>query len=171
MRTSRTSARMSFSANTTKLRNSQIYQINGMKNRVFPIQQSQNLLAQKIIGLAMKVHRTLGCGFVETIYRNALILELRNARIPHEVHVALPVIYEGVEVGIFQADLIIDNQLIVELKAVDSLNTAHSAQLVNYLAATKIEEGLLLNFGARSLEFKTKSRIYHSNPEPPNLQS
>jgi GxxExxY protein len=142
-----------------------------MKNRVFPTHQPPTTLVRQVIGLAMKVHRTLGCGFVETIYRNALILELRNAHISHEVHVAFPVMYEGVEVGIFQADLIIDNQLIVELKAVDSLNTAHSAQLVNYLAATKIEEGLLLNFGTRSLEFKTKSRIYHSNPEPPNLQS
>jgi GxxExxY protein len=142
-----------------------------MKNRVFPMQQPQNLLAKKIIGLAMKVHRTLGCGFVETIYRNALILELRNAGIAHEVHVALLVMYEGIEVGIFQADLIVANQLIIELKAVDSLNPAHSAQLVNYLAATKIEEGLLLNFGTRSLEFKTKTRIYRQAPEPPNLQS
>lgn len=79
--------------------------------------------------------------------------------------------YEGVEAGLFQADLIVDNQLIIELKAVDSLNPAHSAQLVNYLAATKIEEGFLLNFGARSLEFKTKTRIYRQAPDPPNLQS
>jgi GxxExxY protein len=133
--------------------------------------QPENLMAKQIIGLAMKVHRALGCGFLETIYRNALIVELRAAQIPHEVHVALPVIYEGIEVGIFQADLIIENRLIVELKAVDALNEAHSAQLVNYLAATKIEDGLLLNFGARSLEFKTKSRIYRPASEPPNLQS
>jgi len=133
--------------------------------------QSENVLTKQIIGLAMKVHRTLGCGFVETIYRNALIHELRKAGIVHEVHVALPVIYDGIEVAVFQADLIIDNHLIIELKAVDSLNSAHSAQLVNYLAATKIEDGLLLNFGARSLEFKTKSRTYHPNQEPPNLHS
>ena len=133
--------------------------------------QTQDVMTRKIIGLAMKVHRTLGCGFVETIYRNALILELRNADIAHEVHLALPVMYEGIEVGVFQADVIVNNQLILELKAVDSLNSAHSAQLVNYLAATKIEEGLLLNFGARSLEFKTKSRTYHPNSEPPNLHS
>jgi GxxExxY protein len=133
--------------------------------------QPENVLAKRIIGLAMKVHRTLGLGFVETIYRNALILELRSAGIPYEVHVPLSVIYAGEEVGTFQADLIINNQLIVELKAVDFLNSAHSAQLVNYLMATKIEEGLLLNFGSRSLEFKTKSRTYKPTSEPPNLHS
>jgi GxxExxY protein len=127
-----------------------------MKNRVFKM-QPQNALAQTVIGLAMKVHRTLGGGFVETVYRNALIVELRKAGIPHAVHVSLPVDYEGIEVGVFQADLMIDNQLIVELKAIDALAAAHSAQLVNYLAATKIEDGLLLNFGTTSLEFKNEN--------------
>jgi GxxExxY protein len=129
--------------------------------------QPENLLAKQIIGLAMKVHRTLGAGFLETIYRNALIVELRAKKLPFEVHVPLPVLYEEIEVGIFQADLIIRKELIIELKAVDALNAAHSAQLVNYLAATKIENGLLLNFGSRSLEFKTKARTY----QPPNLHS
>jgi len=131
----------------------------------------RDALAKKIIGLAMKVHRTLGCGFGETVYRNALIHELSQANIPHEVHLALPVMYDDVQVGLFQADLIIDRKLIVELKATDALVTAHSAQLVNYLAATNIEEGLLLNFGAPSLEFKSKWRTYSKAPEPPNLQS
>jgi GxxExxY protein len=131
----------------------------------------QGTLAREIIGLAMKVHRTLGSGFVETIYRNALIIELNRAQIPFEVHVALPVMYEGVEVGVFQADLIVRKQLIVELKAVESLCAAHSAQLVNYLMATKIEEGLLVNFGARSLEFKSKYRNYSRDFEPPHLSS
>jgi len=135
------------------------------------MQQPHDLLAKQIIGLAMKAHRTLGCGFVETVYRNALAIELRNAKIPFECHPTISVMYEETEVGVFQADLIIEDRLIVELKAVDALNSAHSAQLVNYLSATKIDLGLLLNFGARSLEFKTKSRIYHPNQEPPDLQS
>jgi GxxExxY protein len=138
-----------------------------MKNRLFKM-QPKGTLAREIIGLAMKVHSTLGLGFGETVYRNALILELRRAEIPYEVHVALPVLYEGVEVGIFQADLIIRKELIVELKAVDALCSAHSAQLVNYLAATKIEEGLLLNFGAGSLEFKSKYRNYPKDLNRPN---
>jgi GxxExxY protein len=145
--------------------------MNGMKNRLLTMAQPSDLLAKQVIGLAMKVHRTLGCGFVETIYRNALALELKKALIPFAVHPTISVMYEETEVGIFQADLIVEDQLIVELKAVDALNSAHSAQLVNYLVATKIETGLLLNFGAKSLEFKTKSRTYNKNPEPPSLQS
>jgi GxxExxY protein len=137
-----------------------------MKNRIFKM-QPRGALARQVIGLAMKVHNALGAGFVETIYRNALIIELNRAGIPHEVHVTLPVMYEGAEVGIFQADLIVQGELIVELKAVESLCSAHSAQLVNYLAATKIDEGLLLNFGAGSLEFKSKYRNY----PPSNLSS
>jgi len=79
------------------------------------------LLARKIIGLAMKVHRALGCGFVESIYRGALAIELRSAQIEFEIHPVLPVFYKGEEVGVFQADLIIENRLIVELKAVEAL--------------------------------------------------
>lgn len=131
----------------------------------------QDLLAKQIIGLAMKIHRTLGCGFVETVYRNAMVIELRNAKIAFECHPTLSVIYEGTEVGIFQADLIIEKKLIIELKAVEVLTSAHAAQLINYLAATKIEEGLLLNFGAASLEFRTKTLHYYKKQEPPNFHA
>jgi GxxExxY protein len=79
--------------------------------------------------------------------------------------------YEEEEVGVFQADIIIENKLIVELKAVETLTSAHATQLINYLAATKIEEGLLINFGAASLEFRTKTLHYNKNQEPPDLQS
>ncbi len=131
------------------------------------MQDQEIPLAKELIGLAMRVHRTLGCGFSETVYRNALVIELGKSQIPFEVHQTLSVRYEDVEVGIFQADLIIEKKLIVELKAVDCLCTAHSAQLVNYLKATGIDYGLLLNFGSSRLEFKTKSRNYR----PPNLHS
>src|SRR5258706_4507286 len=125
-----------------------------MKNRMLRMPQANELLAKKIVGLAMKVHRALGCGFVESVYRNALVIELRQAKIAFECHRTLSVMYEGTEIGIFQTDLIIENRLIVELKAVDTLASAHATQLVNYLAATKIEDGLLLNFGSTSLEFR-----------------
>ncbi|MEI9998419.1 MAG: GxxExxY protein [Verrucomicrobiota bacterium] len=138
-----------------------------MKNRIFAMQELEDPLARQIIGLAMKVHRILGCGFSESVYRNALTIELRRADIAFVVHPTLSVTYEGIEVGAFQADLIIDGRLIVELKAVEGLNTAHSAQLVHYLRATNIDYGLLLNFGTQSLEFKTKSRHY----PPPDLHS
>jgi GxxExxY protein len=132
------------------------------------------LLARKIIGLAMKVHRTLGCGFVESIYREALAIELRDAGIEFEVHPVLPVFYKGEEVGVFQADIIIQGKLIVELKAVEALTVPHSIQLINYLCAAQIDHGLLLNFGAKSLQFKTKHRTSPTEDpltDPPNLHS
>ena len=135
------------------------------------MQQPQNLLSRQVVGLAMKVHRTLGCGFAETVYRNALIIELRRANISFECHPTLSVMYDGTEVGVFQADLIIEKNLIVELKAVETLVSAHATQLINYLAATKIENGLLLNFGSTSLEFRTKTLHYHKTQEPPELHS
>jgi GxxExxY protein len=141
--------------------------MNGMKNRVFAMSETQDPLARQIIGLAMKVHRALGCGFLETVYRNALIHELRGEDIKFVCHPTLSVMYDGVEVGAFQADLIVEDHLIIELKALDALHTTHSAQLVNYLKATGIPYGLLLNFGACRLEFKTKSK----DDPPPNLHS
>jgi GxxExxY protein len=152
----------------TKLPNLPNFQ---MKNRVFAMSQSNELLSKQIVGLAMKVHRTLGCGFAETVYRNALLVELREANLAFEVHPTLSVMYEGTEVGKFQADIIVAKRLVIELKAAEVLLSAHATQLVNYLAATKIEEGLLINFGASSLEFRTKTLHYRKNQEPPNLQT
>jgi GxxExxY protein len=126
----------------------------------------ETTLAHRVVGAAMKVHRELGCGFLESVYRNALSIELRYLRISFEIHPVLPVFYQGEEVGIFQADLIVEGQLIVELKALESLNSIHSLQLINYLTAAQIEDGLLLNFGAKSLEFRTKKR---TRPETPSF--
>lgn len=119
----------------------------------------------------MRVHNGLGCGFVESVYANALAIELRKAGIAHERERTFPVFYEETEVGLFHADLVVENRLIVELKSVEALAIAHSVQLVNYLAAANIDWGLLINFGGKSLEFKTKTRIYRASPEPPSLQS
>jgi GxxExxY protein len=121
---------------------------------------SMDQLLKDVIGHAMKVHRTLGNGFKESVYVNSLCLELAKAEIPFEHEKPTPVFYDGHVVGDFVTDLIVDGRLIIEAKAVESLHAAHSVQLVNYLAATKIDDGLLLNFGARSLEFKNKVRDY-----------
>ena len=145
--------------------------INEMLNRIQETRSSDEALAKRVIGVAMKVHRTLGCGFIESVYANALVLELRKTEIFFEQEKVYPVFYDNVEIGVFHADLVIENRLIVELKSVEALNIAHSVQLVNYLAAAKIDFGLLLNFGAKSLDFKTKSRIYYSQEEPPFLHS
>jgi len=122
-------------------------------------------LSRRVIGAGMKVHRALGCGFLESVYRKALAIELTRLEIPFELHPVLFVFFEGQEVGTFQADLIIDQKLIIELKAVETLAPIHSLQLINYLAAAGLEEGLLLNFGAKSLEFRTKSRNAPSRAE------
>jgi GxxExxY protein len=117
-------------------------------------------LAGQIIGLAMKVHRTLGPGFLEGVYHQALLIELNRAGIPAESEKPLRVLYDGISVGEFKADIVIEGQLIVEVKAVQSLATAHEVQLVNYLTATHIDGGLLLNFGSNKLEFRRKFREY-----------
>jgi len=115
-------------------------------------------LAGKVIGFAMKVHSTLGSGFLETVYQSALALELRRAGLRVEAEKPVSVRYEGELIGAFIADLLVNDVLIVETKAVQMLAKIHEVQLVNYLVATGIDEGLLLNFGAERLEFKKKFR-------------
>ena len=95
-----------------------------------------------------------------------MAIELRESKIEFEIHPVLPVFYNGEEVGVFQADIIIENRLIVELKAVEALTVPHSIQLINYLSAAQIEHGLLLNFGSKSLQFKTKHRTSPADDPP-----
>ena len=121
-------------------------------------------LAGRVIGIAMEVHRTLGPGFVESVYENALLVELAASQLAFESQKTLKVIYKGQCVGDFLADIIVGMALVVELKAVQSLLPIHEVQLVNYLTATGIEEGVLLNFGSESLQFKKKFR----KPKPKN---
>jgi len=117
-------------------------------------------LTQKIIGCAMKVHSTLGAGFLESVYQNALAHELRKAGLSVECEVKIQVLYDGVIVGDFSADMFINQLVLIENKAVQALLPVHEVQLVNYLIAIGIEIGLLLNFGAERLEFKRKTRTY-----------
>jgi|ERR1041385_6384753 GxxExxY protein len=116
-------------------------------------------LCGKAIGAAMKVHSALGPGFLESVYQNALIWELRKAGLKAEVGRQITVRYDGQIVGAFTADLFVNDSLIVELKATQLLAKAHEVQLVNYLVATGIDEGLLLNFGVERLEYKKKFRL------------
>ena len=111
----------------------------------------------------MKVHRALGPGFLESVYANALAIELDEAGIAFRREEALKVLYRGRNVGEFQCDFLVEEDLILELKAVSALNPAHEVQLVNYLTATGIDGGLLLNFGTTSLEYKKKLRCLPSN--------
>jgi GxxExxY protein len=116
-------------------------------------------LTQKIIGCAYKVHNTLGPGFLEKVYENALRIELEKLGLRVKQQEPISVEYEGQVVGEYYADLWVDERVIVELKAAQALATEHEVQLVNYLTATRIDLGLLLNFGS-SVQVKRKFREY-----------
>ena len=116
-----------------------------------------NDLTYKVIGSAYKVHNVLGPGFLERVYENALVLELNKFGIQTRQQVKLPVLYEGQQVGLYFPDLWIENQLIIEIKAILNLAPEHEMQLVHYLTATGISDGLLINFGSK-VQIKRKYR-------------
>ena len=134
---------------------------------MFMNQTATKDLTATIIGCAMKVHTKLGFGFVESVYENSLAHELRKANLQVEQQVPIKVYYDGIMVGDFVADLVVNGEIILELKAVQNLNKIHEVQLVNYLNATGTETGLLMNFAARSLEFKRKYRRPKTDAEQP----
>ena len=117
----------------------------------------------------MKIHRVLGPGFLESVYLNALVHELRRAGFSAEVGQRITVRYENVIVGEFTADLIVGDQVLCELKAINSLSKADEVQLVNYLVATNRAFGLLINSGAPSLQFKRKYRDRAVDPTDVDL--
>jgi len=104
-------------------------------------------LSNKIIKAFYKVYNELGFGFLENVYQNALYLELKSQNLAVEAQKAIEVFYQNTRVGLYKADLIVENTIIVELKAVEYLLEEHELQLINYLKATNMEIGLLLNFG------------------------
>lgn len=109
-------------------------------------------LSYQIIGAALEVHKLLGPGYLEAVYHGALALELRLYGIPFEQHKKLPVFYKGTEIGYYEADFVVDNKIILELKAVAALHPSHKSQAIHYLTTTKLQLAILLNFGAESLE-------------------
>jgi GxxExxY protein len=116
-------------------------------------------LTQIIIGCAYKVHNTLGPGFLEKVYENALRIELEKLGLRVKQQEPIKVTYEGQEVGEYYADLWVDERVVIELKAAQTLAKIHEVQLVNYLTATGIDTGLVLNFGP-SVQVKRKFREY-----------
>jgi GxxExxY protein len=123
-------------------------------------------LTQKIIGCAMTVHQALGPRFLESVYQNALLIELRHAGLQCEANSRIPVHYREENVGDFIADILVEHLVILELKAVNETHPAHEAQLVNYLHATGLEVGLLLNFGSPPLGIKRKHKTYKPKSPP-----
>jgi GxxExxY protein len=113
-----------------------------------------NQTTEKVIGCVHRVSNTLGSGFLEKVYENALVIELRNAGLLVEQQHSIKVLYNGSTVGDFAADILINNCLLVELKAVRALDDVHSAQCLNYLKATGLKLCLLVNFGKPRAEIR-----------------
>lgn len=111
-------------------------------------------MTYKINGCAMKVHNTLGNGFQEVIYQRCLAIELEKAGLTFGREIEQTIFYEGIEVGIRRADFVVEGEIIVELKALINLEDVHLAQAKNYVVAYDFQVGLLINFGATSLQFK-----------------
>ncbi|MDH5717707.1 MAG: GxxExxY protein [Spirochaetia bacterium] len=112
-------------------------------------------LTEKIIGSAFEVHKTLGFGFLEKVYENSLIIELREHGLKADNQLPLKVHYKTQIVGDYIADILVEDKIIIEIKAVNMLAKEHEVQLVNYLKATNKEIGLLINFG-KSVTIKRK---------------
>jgi GxxExxY protein len=115
-------------------------------------------ITQIIIGSAYKVYNTLGFGFLESVYKKAMVIELRKNNLSLEEEKPIKVFYEDYVIGDFYVDLLVQDEVVVELKSVQNLIKEHEVQLVNYLNGGKKEIGLLINFGPRQVEVRRKYR-------------
>jgi GxxExxY protein len=115
-------------------------------------------LTGAVIGCAIQIHKVLGPGFLESIYHQALAHELNKAGIEYISEARLKVMYDGIVLGDYVADFVVNKRVVVELKAVDQIVKAHEIQLVNYLAAIRFDVGLLINFGTQKIQVRRKYR-------------
>lgn len=111
-------------------------------------------LTGPLIGAAIAVHKELGPGFLESVYDNALVVELRRRSIPFQRQVAVPILYQDIEVGMHRLDLFVSDEIVVELKAVKDITDLHFAIVRSYLRAVNRKHGLILNFSKQTLEVK-----------------
>jgi GxxExxY protein len=118
------------------------------------VKQEYDDLTYRVIGAAMTVHKTLGPGFPEVFYQRALAIELGRQGLDYEQEKPVEIFYGDTKLGDFYLDFMVENRVIVELKAVDQLSTYHQQQAISYLTATGREVALLINFGTASLEHK-----------------
>lgn len=124
------------------------------KEEAMPREIVYKELSYEIVGAAMEVHKVLGPGYLEKVYQKALAHELRLRNIPFEEYKHLIVRYKNVVVGNYEADIVVDGKIILELKAVQEIHPKHKAQIQNYLTTTGFKLGIILNFGATSLQYK-----------------
>lgn len=130
-------------------------------------------ITRKIIGCAMRVHSTLGNGFQEVIYQRALAIEMEKQGLGFQREMEMTIFYESIDIGSLRVDFFVQDKVMVELKALEKIEDLHKAQAINYCEAYGIADGLLINFGAQSLEFK---RVYNkklikpiANPVNPQI--
>ena len=116
--------------------------------------QKLNVTSSKVIGCSFEVANVLGCGFLEKVYQNALLLEVRRCGLQAEKEKLIQVRYKNQIVGEYFADILVDKTIVIEIKAVKELNEIHQAQLLNYLRATKLPLGLLINFATPRIQIK-----------------
>ena len=128
--------------------------INRKSIRVYPEKLKHEEISYQIIKAAFEVHNILGCGFLEKVYENALIHELNLSGLKVETQKEIKVAYKGKEVGLYTADIVVDDKIIIELKVVEEITKIHQAQLLNYLKATGYEVGLIINFAKPKLAYE-----------------
>ena len=125
--------------------------MDGMRANIGPELEA---LTEKIIGGAFAVSNTLGHGFLESVYKNALCEELSSKGLSVVKEQKFPIFYNGAQVGLYAADIVVGDSVIVELNAIDGLSRTHAAQVLNYLKASRLPIGLLMNFGVPRLEMR-----------------
>jgi GxxExxY protein len=124
-------------------------------------EKNRDLLSSKVIGCAIEVHKVLGPGLLESAYENSLAYELREANLDFKLQVPIPIKYKGQILSSgFRADIIVEDSLLIELKAVEQLNKLHEAQILTYLKLSNIKTGLILNFNTRILKYGIKRFIF-----------
>lgn len=123
-------------------------------------------LTRRIIGCAYEVHNTLGGGFLESVYQRSLAVELAVAGLDARFQMPVPVEYKGHAVGDFVADILVEGKVVVELKAIEAIAPVHEVQLVNYLQATGIDIGLLINFSPTGAQVRRKLRVLPPRTSP-----
>ena len=126
-----------------------------------------NALTHKIIGCAMQVHRTMGNGFQEVIYQRALAIEFTYKGLEFAREMEMDLFYRNQHIGTRRVDFFVEGKVMVEIKAIEKLEDVHKAQAINYCEAYQIADGLLINFGAKSLDFK---RVYNKNLVYPKIK-
>jgi GxxExxY protein len=129
------------------------------------IENDINQITHKIIGCSMKVHSILGNGFQEVIYQRALAIEFNLNGLVFKREMEMPIFYQNEQIGTRRVDFFVENSVMLELKAVEKIEDVHKAQAINYSEAYNIGDGLLINFGGLSLEFK---RLYNKKFIKPN---